>query len=281
MVTVIFSLCFTVPKPPCWKTLYLWFCGLSPSPTSTLSQEERAALERRLTSIEEKPLWKAVCNVNALLLLTINVFLWGYFGWDGVGQCMALVYYRSSHPHVWAGDFGWQILLMVPMCLGMALPQGTACWKCLLSQGLTKTQTWLQTGYMRKHMGANRAGVSFRAEPNLTGNKCLESLEPYSSHATWLPHCFRGRTSGLHYCGGGGWSTSCRLLHDQIEMGSGCNHWISDNPGSCSYPKPTLDNLPSPHPILAADRPPPAPGLSLFTPGWILPLTALPAIKVP
>uniref|UniRef100_A0A8C2TFZ5 Solute carrier family 5 member 9 n=1 Tax=Coturnix japonica TaxID=93934 RepID=A0A8C2TFZ5_COTJA len=70
----------TFPKPPCWKTLYLWFCGLSPGPTPTLSQEERAALERRLTSIEEKPLWKAVCNVNALLLLTINVFLWGYFG---------------------------------------------------------------------------------------------------------------------------------------------------------------------------------------------------------
>lgn len=80
VVTAIFSLCLTEPKPPCWKTLYLWFCGLSPSPTSTLSQEEKAALERRLTSIEEKPLWKTVCNVNALLLLTINVFLWGYFG---------------------------------------------------------------------------------------------------------------------------------------------------------------------------------------------------------
>uniref|UniRef100_A0A663END5 Solute carrier family 5 member 9 n=1 Tax=Aquila chrysaetos chrysaetos TaxID=223781 RepID=A0A663END5_AQUCH len=67
-------------KPPCWKMLYLWFCGLSTSPTPTLSQEERAALERRLTSIEEKPLWKTVCNVNAILLLTINVFLWAYFG---------------------------------------------------------------------------------------------------------------------------------------------------------------------------------------------------------
>ncbi|KAM6078605.1 LOW QUALITY PROTEIN: sodium/glucose cotransporter 4 [Theristicus caerulescens] len=67
-------------KPPCWKMLYLWFCGLSTGPTPTLSQEERAALERRLTSIEEKPLWKIVCNVNAILLLTINVFLWAYFG---------------------------------------------------------------------------------------------------------------------------------------------------------------------------------------------------------
>ncbi|NXF42919.1 SC5A9 protein, partial [Oceanites oceanicus] len=67
-------------KPPCWKMLYLWFCGLSTGPTPTLSQEERAALEQRLTTIEEKPLWKTVCNVNAILLLTINVFLWAYFG---------------------------------------------------------------------------------------------------------------------------------------------------------------------------------------------------------
>ncbi|NXT61668.1 SC5A9 protein, partial [Chaetops frenatus] len=67
-------------RPPCWKMVYLWFCGLPTSPTPTLSQEERAALEQRLTSIEEKPLWRIVCNANAILLLTINVFLWAYFG---------------------------------------------------------------------------------------------------------------------------------------------------------------------------------------------------------
>ncbi|KFU94448.1 Sodium/glucose cotransporter 4, partial [Chaetura pelagica] len=64
---------------PCWKKLYLWFCGLSTGPAASLSQEEKAALERRLTSIEETPLWRNVCNVNAILLLTINVFLWAYF----------------------------------------------------------------------------------------------------------------------------------------------------------------------------------------------------------
>ncbi|NXA92417.1 SC5A9 protein, partial [Melanocharis versteri] len=67
-------------KPPCWKMVYLWFCGLPTSPTPTLSQEERAALEQSFTSIEEKPLWRIVCNANAVLLLTINVFLWAYFG---------------------------------------------------------------------------------------------------------------------------------------------------------------------------------------------------------
>ncbi|NWS15424.1 SC5A9 protein, partial [Pachyramphus minor] len=66
-------------KPPCWKMVCLWFCGLSTSPKPTLSQEERAALEQRLTSIEEEPLWKTVCNANAILLLAINVFLWAYF----------------------------------------------------------------------------------------------------------------------------------------------------------------------------------------------------------
>ncbi|RMC08659.1 hypothetical protein DUI87_14907 [Hirundo rustica rustica] len=66
-------------KPPCWKMVYLWFCGLSTGPTPSLSEEEKAALEQRLTSIEEKPLWKHVCNVSAILLLAINVFLWAYY----------------------------------------------------------------------------------------------------------------------------------------------------------------------------------------------------------
>ncbi|NXQ28118.1 SC5A9 protein, partial [Alaudala cheleensis] len=66
-------------KVPWWKMLYLWFCGLPTSPTPSLSQEEKAALEQRLTSIEEKPLWRHVCNVNAILLLAVNIFLWGYF----------------------------------------------------------------------------------------------------------------------------------------------------------------------------------------------------------
>ncbi|NWX25225.1 SC5A9 protein, partial [Notiomystis cincta] len=67
-------------KLPCWKMVLFWFCGLPTSPRPTLSQEEKAALEQRLTSIEEKPLWRTVCNINAILLMTINLFLWAYFG---------------------------------------------------------------------------------------------------------------------------------------------------------------------------------------------------------
>ncbi|XP_048354446.1 sodium/glucose cotransporter 4 isoform X4 [Sphaerodactylus townsendi] len=65
-------------KHPCWKKLYFWFCGTTPKPT--LTREEEEALKRKLTCIREEPLWKAVCNINAIILLAINIFLWGYFG---------------------------------------------------------------------------------------------------------------------------------------------------------------------------------------------------------
>ncbi|KAH0618638.1 hypothetical protein JD844_018024 [Phrynosoma platyrhinos] len=67
-------------KHSCWKKVYFWFCGISVSPKITLTMEEEAALQKNLTNIKEKPLWKAVCNVNAIVLLAINIFLWGYFG---------------------------------------------------------------------------------------------------------------------------------------------------------------------------------------------------------
>nr|DBA17909.1 TPA: hypothetical protein GDO54_016220 [Pyxicephalus adspersus] len=64
---------------PWWKKVYFWFCGLSMQPEVKLSKEEAEKLQRKLTSIDEEPLWRSVCNVNAIILLTINVFLWGYF----------------------------------------------------------------------------------------------------------------------------------------------------------------------------------------------------------
>ncbi|ERE82869.1 sodium/glucose cotransporter 4 [Cricetulus griseus] len=49
------------------------------SPQKAMSSAEQAALEKKLTSIEEEPLWRHVCNINAIILLAINIFLWGYF----------------------------------------------------------------------------------------------------------------------------------------------------------------------------------------------------------
>uniref|UniRef100_A0A8C9MJK6 Solute carrier family 5 member 9 n=1 Tax=Serinus canaria TaxID=9135 RepID=A0A8C9MJK6_SERCA len=62
------------------EAVYMWFCGLPTNPTPTLSPEEKAALEHRLTSLEEKPHWKIVCDISAILLMATNIFLWAYFG---------------------------------------------------------------------------------------------------------------------------------------------------------------------------------------------------------
>ncbi|XP_058992933.1 sodium/glucose cotransporter 4 isoform X2 [Mustela lutreola] len=61
------------------RVLWDWFCGLAGSPEPARSPEEMAARQRELTSIAEEPLWRTVCNVNAILLLALNIFLWGYF----------------------------------------------------------------------------------------------------------------------------------------------------------------------------------------------------------
>ncbi|KAM4871307.1 sodium/glucose cotransporter 4 [Thomomys bottae] len=61
------------------RQLWGWLCGLSGTPSQALSSAEKAELEKKLTSIEEEPLWRSVCNINAILLLAVNIFLWGYF----------------------------------------------------------------------------------------------------------------------------------------------------------------------------------------------------------
>ncbi|XP_037624942.1 sodium/glucose cotransporter 4 [Sebastes umbrosus] len=59
-----------------WRRGALWLCGLTgPSSGSVPPAVENS----ELNSLQEEPLWKRVCDVNALLLLTVNVFLWGYF----------------------------------------------------------------------------------------------------------------------------------------------------------------------------------------------------------
>ncbi|TEA37146.1 hypothetical protein DBR06_SOUSAS210324 [Sousa chinensis] len=67
------------PRRSWGQLLWGWLCGLSRAPEQALSPAEKAALEQKLTSIDEEPLWRSVCNINAVLLLAVNIFLWGYF----------------------------------------------------------------------------------------------------------------------------------------------------------------------------------------------------------
>uniref|UniRef100_A0A8D1CTL8 Sodium/mannose cotransporter SLC5A10 n=1 Tax=Sus scrofa TaxID=9823 RepID=A0A8D1CTL8_PIG len=67
------------PRRSWGQLLWGWLCGLSGTPEQALSPAEQAALEQKLSSIEEQPLWRSVCDINAVLLLAVNIFLWGYF----------------------------------------------------------------------------------------------------------------------------------------------------------------------------------------------------------
>ncbi|XP_003944942.1 putative glucose sensor protein SLC5A4 [Saimiri boliviensis] len=61
----------------CLKKAYDLFCGLQKGPK--LTKEEEEALNKKLTDTSERPLWRTVVNVNAILLLAVVVFIHGYY----------------------------------------------------------------------------------------------------------------------------------------------------------------------------------------------------------
>ncbi|XP_004592072.2 solute carrier family 5 member 4 [Ochotona princeps] len=62
----------------CLKKAYDIFCGLQKM-DSKLTQEEEKALREKLTDTSERPLWRMVVNINAIILLAVTVFLHAYF----------------------------------------------------------------------------------------------------------------------------------------------------------------------------------------------------------
>nr|XP_061790849.1 sodium/glucose cotransporter 4-like [Nerophis lumbriciformis] len=60
---------------PWWRRALLRLCGLNGASSGVPVNR----VGTNLNSLREAPLWRNVCNANALLLLAINVFLWGYY----------------------------------------------------------------------------------------------------------------------------------------------------------------------------------------------------------
>ncbi|XP_023272288.1 sodium/glucose cotransporter 4 [Seriola lalandi dorsalis] len=59
-----------------WRKAALRLCGLTGANSGSAPPVTETS---GLNSLQENPFWRRVCNINALLLLTINVFLWGFF----------------------------------------------------------------------------------------------------------------------------------------------------------------------------------------------------------
>ncbi|KAG2470706.1 SC5A1 protein, partial [Polypterus senegalus] len=66
--------------PGCFRKFYNWFCGFNQGPAPTLTQEEKEAMEKKLTDTSEVPFWRSVVNVNAVILLAVAVFFHGFYG---------------------------------------------------------------------------------------------------------------------------------------------------------------------------------------------------------
>ncbi|XP_074178779.1 sodium/glucose cotransporter 2 isoform X3 [Rhinolophus sinicus] len=68
--------------PGLLRQCLLWFCGMSSSREGRVplpTQEEAAASARRLEDISEHPSWARVVNLNALLMMAVATFLWGFY----------------------------------------------------------------------------------------------------------------------------------------------------------------------------------------------------------
>lgn len=64
-----------------FKKALMGFCGLEESKKAPkLTPEQEAELKKQLTDTTEKPLWRNIVNVNALILLCVAAFFHGFFG---------------------------------------------------------------------------------------------------------------------------------------------------------------------------------------------------------
>ncbi|KAG9487386.1 hypothetical protein GDO78_007308 [Eleutherodactylus coqui] len=68
-----------VKEKSCFRKAYNWFCGFDDQKAPKLSEEEKKALESKMTDTSEVPLWRNVVNINGIILLAVAVFCHGYF----------------------------------------------------------------------------------------------------------------------------------------------------------------------------------------------------------
>ena len=65
---------------PWYKKGCQWICGIEKMAVeNVLSAEEKQALEDKQTSIHESSYWRRVLNINAVVVMTVAAFVWGFF----------------------------------------------------------------------------------------------------------------------------------------------------------------------------------------------------------
>ncbi|XP_053525918.1 sodium/glucose cotransporter 1 isoform X2 [Artibeus jamaicensis] len=65
-------------KKGCFRKAYDLFCGLDQQGPK-MTKEEEEAMKKMLMDTSEKPLWRTIMNINAVILLAVAVFCHAYF----------------------------------------------------------------------------------------------------------------------------------------------------------------------------------------------------------
>lgn len=70
-----------ITEKPLWKRTIYFICGISKDKTQTEEEQQTPEEEAYLAAegIIETPMWNRICNANAILLLVIGSFIWGYY----------------------------------------------------------------------------------------------------------------------------------------------------------------------------------------------------------
>ncbi|XP_051963017.1 sodium/glucose cotransporter 2 [Xyrauchen texanus] len=56
-----------------------WFCGISETQAPEPTEEEVTEALKILPDISEKPMWKNLVNANALIMMSVAVYCWGFY----------------------------------------------------------------------------------------------------------------------------------------------------------------------------------------------------------
>lgn len=67
---------------PIYKTALQWICGVEKmEEAAEMTEEQKRVLEEKQNSIHETKTQKLVTTFNAIFLMTLAIFLWGFYAW--------------------------------------------------------------------------------------------------------------------------------------------------------------------------------------------------------
>jgi hypothetical protein len=74
-------LCADYDTLPWYKKMCQWICGIEhmTGQQNQMTEAEMNALEEKQTSIHEEAGIRRFLNINAVVLMTLAVFLWGFY----------------------------------------------------------------------------------------------------------------------------------------------------------------------------------------------------------